>query len=212
MDYAIKRTYWQELKRSLRGCRPKLSLSLCMFEENFTLCFFGFHIPLLFLQRWHHDPEEMMESWGFTYFDRTIHWNWGSTCKIIHMPWDFEHIKHEVMRPDGSWAKFVGCWEHDKEPDGRWQADYPYRYVLKSGEVQDRIATVYVGRREWRWRWFTALPWPSKRRQSIDVAFNGEVGERTGSWKGGVIGTGYDMKRGETPEQTLRRMEREHKM
>ncbi len=30
-----------------------------------------------------------------------------------------------------------------------------------------------------------------------------------GSWKGGVLGCGYEMKPGETPKQTLRRMERE---
>lgn len=212
MDYAIKRTYWQELKRACRGCRPKLSLSLCMFEEGFSLCVFGYFIPLPFLNRYMRAPEEMMENWGFTFYDRSIHWNWGSKCKIYSMPWDFEHIKHEVMRPDGSWVAYVGCWERDKEPDGRWQAEYPYRYVLKSGEVQERIATVYVDRREWRWKCLTWLPFFAKRRQSIDVAFNGEVGERTGSWKGGVIGTGYDLKKGETPLQALRRMEREHKM
>jgi len=43
------------------------------------------------------------------------------------------------------------------------------------------------------------------------VKFSDEVGERTGSWKGGVIGTGSEMRPGESPEQCLRRMERERK-
>ena len=41
---------------------------------------------------------------------------------------------------------------------------------------------------------------------------DGEVGEQSGSWKGGVIGTGYTMKRGETAEMTLRRMEVEYRV
>lgn len=47
--------------------------------------------------------------------------------------------------------------------------------------------------------------------RSIDVEFNAEVGERTGSWKGGCIGCGYQMNPNETPLQALRRMEAERK-
>ena len=35
------------------------------------------------------------------------------------------------------------------------------------------------------------------------------VGERVNSWKGGTVGCSYSMLKGETPEQTLRRMEKE---
>jgi len=48
-------------------------------------------------------------------------------------------------------------------------------------------------------------------RRTIAVEFNEEVGERTGSWKGGVLGCGYDMKPGETRLECLRRMERERR-
>jgi len=41
------------------------------------------------------------------------------------------------------------------------------------------------------------------------LGFDREIGERSGSWKGGCIGCGWDMKPGETAEQTLRRMESE---
>ena len=51
----------------------------------------------------------------------------------------------------------------------------------------------------------------SKKRRSIDIDFNDEVGEETGSWKGGCTGCGYTMLDGELPEQTLRRMEKERK-
>jgi hypothetical protein len=55
-------------------------------------------------------------------------------------------------------------------------------------------------------RW---CPWKKMVHTSIDVKFDGEVGERTGSWKGGTIGCSYEMLPHETPENTLRRMESE---
>lgn len=87
---------------------------------------------------------------------------------------------------------------------------YLYQYELKSGEIQNRTATVYVDRMTWRARWWPIIP-RQHTRTSINVSFSDEVGEGTGSWKGGCTGCGYEMLPGETPEQTLRRMERERK-
>jgi hypothetical protein len=44
-----------------------------------------------------------------------------------------------------------------------------------------------------------------------DKKITGEVGERTGSYKGGTLGCSHKMLKGETPLQTLRRMEKERK-
>jgi len=187
----------------------KFSLALCLFEEGWSLDLFGLFIPLPGRCR-EVRSGEIMESWGFGWYERSIHFNWGHRTKIIYLPWDWDHVKCEVQRPDGSWVPYVGCWE-DKDPDGRWEETYPYTYTLESGEVQNRTATVYVERREWRWRWLKWLPWPCKKRKSIDVAFDGEVGERTGSWKGGTVGCGYDIRDYETAKGALRRMESERK-
>lgn len=204
-----RRSFWTHLKRNLEGYRPRLSLGLDLFEEGFCLDLFGALIPLTFLDRWRYEPHEIMESWGILLHDRSIHLKWGSKYKFIHLPWDRVHIKHEVRRPDGSWVPYVGTYERDKEPDGRWIATYPYRYTLKSGEVQERQATIYVDRMEWRQKWLKWCPYFATKRKSISVEFDGEVGERTGSWKGGTIGCGYEMRPGELPIDTLRRMERE---
>lgn len=140
-------------------------------------------------------------------------------------PFEWRHIAHEVRCADGSWVPYVGSWEvgqlrtvndngatmGGKEPDGREMFEFPYRYVLKNGTAQERTAAVYVERREWRalcLRWTTLF---AKRRQCIDIAFSDEVGERSGSWKGGCTGCGYDLLPNETAEQCLRRMERERK-
>lgn len=228
MDYmALRRTWRHRIKMSLRGCRPKFSLKLCLFEEEFCLDLFGFLIALPFLDRWVREPHEIMESWGVYYHERSLWWTWGDYSKAWHLPWDMVHIKHEVQRPDGSWVPFVGCWETGpgipntdgvmvikggKEPDGRWEGTFPYHYLLlPSGEVQHAQATIYVDRREWRQKWLAWCPWFAKKRQSINIQFDREMGDRAGSWKGGVIGTGYDMRPGETAEETLRRMQREHR-
>jgi hypothetical protein len=100
----------------------------------------------------------------------------------------------------------------DKWLDIIWNETYPYTYTLKSGVVQHRKALLKVSEREWRWHWFKWLPLTKMVRKTIDITFDDEVGERTGSWKGGTLGCGYNMKPGELPEQTLRRMEKERKM
>src|SRR5690606_30951332 len=93
----------------------------------------------------------------------------------------------------------------------QWCAEYPYRYVLRSGEIQERTATVTVREYEHRRRWLRWTRLGARIGRSIDVKFSDEVGERTGSWKGGCVGCGYDLLPGETPELALRRMERERK-
>ncbi len=200
------------IRRSLRDCRLRPSLRLSLFEEEFCLDLFGFLIALPFLDRWHREPKEIMESWGLYWHESSLVLCWGDDTKHFYAPWMWDHCLAEVRRPDGSWVPHVCSYERDKEPDGRELFTFPYRYVCDSGEIQEAIATVYVERRTWKWRWFKMLPWPRKIRQSIDVAFNREMGDRAGrDWKGGCIGCGWDMKTGETAEQTLRRMESERR-
>lgn len=131
--------------------------------------------------------------YGFSFFDDVLFFHWGKDhgtrddpSKAFDMPWSWKHRLHEIL----------------SKPEA-----YPYRYKLKSGEVQDRIATVNVERRTWTRFW---LPY-KKVSTSINVDFDDEVGERTGSWKGGTLGCGYEMLEGETALQCLRRMEQERK-
>lgn len=180
----------------------RASLEICLFCEG-VLCLdlFGLFIELTKNWRW---TDEFMESWGLCYFDRAVHLNWGSKCRVIELPWSWTHVKHEVVAEDGSW---VVC-DDWKAPDAlSRKQEFDYTYWLDNGTKQNRKAIVYVERREWRWKWLTFLPWPRIVRTSINVTFDGEVGERAGSWKGGCIGCGYEMLLGESAEDTLRRME-----
>lgn len=214
-DRASFRMKWGELSFGSGGW----SFQLCLFGDsphyslNLHLFWTTLFIRLPFLERWAREPFEIMESWGVSYSGECgLHLRWGRHYKIVSMPWrDTVHISHEVRRPDGSWVPFVGSWERGKAPDGREEWTYPYHYLLRSGEKQDRLATIHVERRIWRLRW---LRWTSrfqKVRHSIDVAFNEEVGEGSGSWKGGCLGCGYDLKPGETARDCLKRMESERR-
>ena len=132
----------------------------------------------------------------------------------IEMPWTYKWKRTELL----DWDMKTVCKEEAGERDWHkwynekeaWVKDnaktYDYTYVLKNGTVQNRKATCLIERRTWTVRW---APWIKKVHTTLDVKFDDEVGERTGSWKGGTIGCSYDMLPNETPEQTLRRMEKE---
>lgn len=130
-------------------------------------------------------------TYGFQFYSDMLLIKYGqptgtrnSPSKAFWMPWAWKHREHLIL----------------SEPE-----THPYRYTLKSGEVQDVQATIQKESRRWTRFWIPC----QKTRTTIDVRFSGEVGERAGSWKGGTIGCGHEMKKGETPLETLRRMEKE---
>jgi hypothetical protein len=163
----------------------------------------------------------------------------GKKKKCIYMPWDLTWVRTSVLLRDGtSWEhSIIGdrkSFYEDKWKDIIWIETYPYTYTLKSGEIQHRNAEIKVEEMEWRWRALKWFPLINKKRKCIDVNFSyggalerfvllekngfktpksekvtGEVGERTGEWKGGTLGCGYEMLPNETPLETLRRMEKE---
>lgn len=167
-------------------------------------------VPMIINQR--PGTEDWNAHYGFSIFDSSIHFNWRTKCKILYLPWSWEFYKRwELVE---GWSNKKHWIEIPREmPHGKiaFTETNDYLYVLKSGEKQHRKATFYINRMEWRMRGLYLLPWPRKVRESIWVDFDGEVGEETGSWKGGTTGCGYELKPGETGLQCLRRMEKERK-
>lgn len=178
-------------------------------------------------------------SYGFSTFEGTIHLDWGRWGRIIEPPWQRRYLFREFLAADGRWLPHDLLWRDYRPDEGvkpLTQA-LPYHYLLDNGEVQHVTATVHRERGWIVWKWFgestspRAHLAPGRRRrkawlsdglraiqkrltpprESIDISFSGEVGERAGSWKGGCIGCSYDMKPGEAPVQTLRRMQRERR-
>lgn len=168
-------------------------------------------------------------SWGFYVY---THEGWEYTNIVIEtgknlgyyirMPWNLEWYSTSVLREDGNWEvekiperlgekRNKNFWDTGKWKDILWTRTYPYTYVLNSGTIQSRQATVKVEEREWRRRWLMFTPLFNRVRKTIDISFDDEVGEGTGSWKGGTLGCGYDMKPDETPYDCLKRMEQERR-
>lgn len=139
----------------------------------------------------------------------------GSKTKCFHMPWSWEWVRTSNLRTDYKWETSIRkdrkSFYEDQWNDIILYETFPYTYTLKSGEVQHRTAKIKTEEWEWRWRWFTWLKHPRKISRSISIDFSDEVGERTGSWKGGCTGCSYELLPSETPEECLRRMEKERK-
>lgn len=146
---------------------------------------------------------------------------WGKKRNHIQLPWALVWNKTSTLLKDGSWfnetkknrldwgGKGYGSYEWLKE--NKHKETHPFNYTLKSGEKQETEATIVVRKRTWKRRALQFTNLFSKTIKDIEVTFNEEVGEDRGSWKGGVLGCSYEMKPGETPLQTLQRMEKERK-
>jgi hypothetical protein len=187
---------------------------LCLFSEGWSifLSLWPLHV-FLKLPRWlpHREPHDMMESWGAELGNEhaIAYLQWGKRSKFVRYPFEYRHVVSEVLLPDGTWGK--EDWRRNEDytfVDGRATEQYPYRYLLNCGEKQEVTATISVGRSTRVRRW---LPFWKKTAYAIDIRFSNEVGERAGSWKGGAIGCGWDMKPGESAREALRRMERTRK-
>lgn len=128
---------------------------------------------------------------------------WGLCRKSLDWPWSLHTLEYQMQMPDGSWCD---VFDRSAEPHSE---SYTYTYTLKSGTIQNRTATVSKRRHILCRRIFRRLRWPRWAKESLEIEFSDEVGERSGSWKGGTIGCGYDLLPGETMLDSLRRMERE---
>lgn len=198
-------------------CLPFLfSIYVCI--EGFfrcKACKFGIAIhntsiwfyPLTYTMDHSHDDPWYRQnySWSFPW-----EWNWYST-EILEHKANLPGLAETCwMEKRGDRKKGFARDPHRETSEEANSGVYDYRYVRKNGEVQERKATVYVDRMVWRMKWWPILPF-CKSRTCINIRFNEEIGEGTGSWKGGCTGCGYEMLFGETPLECLQRMERERK-
>lgn len=135
-------------------------------------------------------------SWYLPFFSYDFDGHW---IKDKDLNWVKMKFKQNDGRPD-SW---------DFRKDGAYVEVHPYKYTLNNGVVQERTATCTVEKRLWHRKWF---PFLKKQSHVIDIEFDDEVGERSGSWKGGTLGCSWDMLPDDTILTSLRRMERERKM
>ena len=188
---------------------------------NIALIFGQVFIRLPFLDRALVRGFGESPQFGFRADATTLHLNWGRRSVIKWFPWTLHHIKTEGLGADGKWfyVRPFRLGDEPREAPPVWSAEYPYHYMLDSGEVQAVTATVTRERATYGALWFGRGPisralrsvFPKKVFDDIDIKFSDEVGSRRGSWKGGTIGCSYNMRPGETPRHTLNRMQAERR-
>lgn len=195
----------------------------------------GLYLKLLFIsiylnlwwskKDWPNPDYSGLKWWGFewSFLEPYFWFGWPDKKKTLYsLPWELDHFGTWVLTKSDGWQPDVSIGSLDGEMVGyrsSWDRPdvyietLPYRYVLKRGVVQERIAKVRGEKMEWRWRiskWL-GLQWPRKVRTSIQVEFNDEVGERSGSWKGGCTACSWYWKEGQTFQEALWDMERKRK-
>jgi hypothetical protein len=131
--------------------------------------------------------------YGFRFFDDLLFLQWGQNLnsgfkrnKTIRMPWAWNHI--ETVELNGSFT-------------------YYYTYKLDDGGVQKCLATCRSERTLLKRNW---IPY-RKVIRTIQVDFDKPIGPGVETWKGGTVGCMEYMKPGESPIQTLMRMQRERR-
>jgi len=186
---------------------------------------FGFDLGSLYIDLPYDTGRDECENptYGFYFYKEgkgifdSFWWCWDMKVYCFHMPWSLDWVRTSVLKVDNTWEhegrKFGGSkdfWNDEWKNVIKYES-YPYTYTLNNGVVQNRIATIHTVEREWRPRWFKWTSLFKTTHKSISIDFNEEVGERTGSWKGGVMGCSNDLLKGETPLDSLRRMEQTRK-
>ena len=168
-------------------------------------------------------------AWGVNYHDDMLwiyiggagNFEGGRKWKTIDMPWQLTWVRTSTKMKDGyDWFHETKRNHIDYSVDlegvrlgsyhwvekHKWSETHPFVDKYDGTVVN---ATVSVEEREWRPKWFLWTSIFAKKRTTIDVSFDQEVGKRKGSWKGGTIGCGYELKPNETPYECLKRMEAE---
>lgn len=132
-----------------------------------------------------------------------------SWCK--HLPWkQWRCVRHSIYSPDGSYfytEESNKCnWMEYFDKKNLCPASH-FGFEDYDGEMI--VATCIIEEREWHrgegwFKWLRRL-YPPKICRSLDLLFSAEVGPQKGSWKGGTIGHGIDMLKGEAPQQAFER-------
>lgn len=187
----------------------------------------GIHRMFLKLYLWkvkpfkHEFGQDSYKRYGITFFERGVHLHWDDTW-VHSLPWDWECVRHDLLYPNGDvyWHnKFPRYRLGEKSKSYTWHDIFdgrtPYKktdvdvevarfidlvHYTKDGRKQTARIRLAGEEREWRYRWFKWLPWPNIKRRVVDCWSDTELGEKAGSWKGGMMGWSVEWRKGESME------------
>lgn len=202
--------------------RFDISYETCGYFDNrprINLClgFFSLTFILPFRNKW--TDECASPKWGIAIHNNTFwlykggegNWNGGNKWWTWDIPFLTKNwVRTSILLKDNTWEHetkgnrkefFQNEW---KEKQASWNYDFTDKY-----DNTIIPTTIYVEEREWRPKWVMWTKLFSLTRRVIDINFLQEVGKRKGSWKGGTTGCSYELLKGETPLDCIKRMEKE---
>lgn len=198
----------------------QLTYETCGYFENYpriniSLFFFTLTIALPSPNEWINECDP--PKWGVAIHNNTF-WiykggegnlNGGNKWWTWDIPFfTTSWVRTSILLKDNTWAHETPG-NNQRFYDDEWkqkQMSWDYDFTDKTDNTV--IPTkIYVEEREWRPKWLTWTKKFAKVRRTIDIHFSAEVGRRKGSWKGGVIGCGYDLQPNEHPIDCIKRME-----
>lgn len=154
--------------------------------------------------------------YGFYWFEGQPWFCLGKDYKTFRMPWNFEWYKTQTLLNDGTWFEesvnnrkdFLSSFNFLKE--NAWNELIPFTYIFpendhRKEEKQHRVARVTFKRMEFRRYGLMNFKIFNKIYNSLYFDFNDEVGIKSGSWKGGTLGSSVDVLPNETYEEAFRR-------
>jgi hypothetical protein len=160
-------------------------------------------------------------SYGIAVCDDSLLVYYGKGYNLYDLPWQFTIVRWDLLYNNGA-IYHRNVWKNEEKVDKHlhWYAvdekikDDPKSnlctkkevvYVAKDGDVQYCIATLYGEELEWRRKWLKWIPLFNYVSRRCDFTFSREMGERSGSWKGGLTATSCEWKHGETLEAAFKR-------
>ena len=181
---------------------------------------FGYHFCFVipFRNNWTNECDE--PRYGISIHDDIFWVYFGGVNKSWAWELPFftlEHMRHDVECNIDGKIKMVSAKslkstgkEYIPLKDNKLVNIHKYDYT-DSYDGSVIPCTYWVEEREWRPKWLTWTSIFKKVKKYIEIEFSDEVGKKKGSWKGGCIGCSYDLLENETPEQCIKRMEKERK-
>lgn len=163
--------------------------------------------------------------YGACLVDNAVHFHFGpqtfdsstTKSKCWFVPWlNWRHVRDSLYGLTGEhfYTKPKG------QPFSEWfsikESCPRVSFEFDDYDGERITATTHIDEMEWRFgtgwfRWLSLFR-PAKVRRSLDIDFSKETGPKKGSWKGGTVGHGIEMRRGELHESAFRRYCAEHRM
>jgi hypothetical protein len=168
--------------------------------------------------------------YGISYHNDTFWIHYGADkWYTIDMPWQWEIVRHDLLLPDGSVYhrnKYPVYTLSQKKNHVSWYDVFEKYCQEKNAQVEvakfvDLIhhtrrgarqsATIRLAgeEREWRWKWFKWLPFPRMIQRTVNCDSDVELGEKVGSWKGGLMGWSCEWRKDESMRAAFNRWYRD---